>query len=835
MRFHARTASTVAVFVVVAAAWVGISPAASAAPRVSHAAHAAHASHAERGTGKHATGTHATGGPTLPGNGSVDEAWLTGADPGDTITLMQNRSAVVNTANPGTADSLGSLIIRNLTPGGGYYWIEDSTGRHSRQFNVLAPGQNPPTQSSLYTGQPLHQGLNYITMRDGIQLAATVRYPYDSTCSATSPCPTVIEYSGYDAAGPTDPIPTILSEALHTTCSDCGDPNLLPDSATDVGSVVARMAGFATVSVQMRGTGCSGGAFDLFGYPSDYDAYDAIEIVAHQAWVANHKVGMVGISYSGLSQFPAAGTDPPGLAAIAPMSPTDDLFSTGYPGGIYNDGFAASWIASRIDDAMAAATFSGGHIAQSSPTPIANVGQGWTYYEIDAELAASGGTSSTCLANQALHNQSESLETLVGPQLVAPGTGQGRTASLFDRRSMIDWASHVEVPVFLSGALQDEQTGPQWPALIDAIPKTTRVYANMVNGGHIDSTDPQTISRWLEFLDIYVARKVPTQPSGLAAAVLDGFTGFASGVSSYAPLPAIRFTDAPNVAVARAEFARQTPLVRVLFDNGAGPGGPGSIESTYSANFSTWPPKGRVKTLYFGRDGSLTAATPPSRPPVTFTLDPGARPLTSLPASGNAWAADPGWDWTPVPAADGVAFQTPPFQRATTIVGPATLDLWVRSATPVEDLQATITEVRPSTSQEEYVTSGFLRSSNQVDNPDSTALFTDPTYTGAAANLSPNAYTLVKIPIDPIVHTFRPGTELRVVISAPGGDRPIWAFDTLDNDQSATVGLGGAAPSALVVNVVNSVDATSILPACNSLRGEPCRAYQPEGNQVLPH
>ncbi len=125
---------------------------------------------------------------------------------------------------------------------------------------------------------------------------------------------------------------------------------------------------------------------------------------------------MVGISYSGLSQFPAAGTDPPGLAAIAPMSPTDDLFSTGYPGGIYNDGFAASWIASRIDDAMAAATYSDGPLAQSSPTPVANVGQPWTYYEIDAELAASGGTS-TCLANQALHDQSESLASLVGPQI----------------------------------------------------------------------------------------------------------------------------------------------------------------------------------------------------------------------------------------------------------------------------------------------------------------------------------------------------------------------------------------------------------------------------------
>jgi hypothetical protein len=166
-------------------------------------------------------------------------------------------------------------------------------------------------------------------------------------------------------------------------------------------------------------------------------------------------------------------------------------------------------------------------------------------------------------------------------------------------------------------------------------------------------------------------------------------------------------------------------------------------------------------------------------------------------------------------------------------VGPATLDLWVRSATPVEDFQATITEVRPSSAQEEYITSGFLRSSDQVDNPDSTALFTDPTYTADnTANLSPNTYTLVRIPIDPIVHTFRPGTELRVVISAPGGDRPIWEFDTLDNGQSVTVGLGGATPSALVVNVVHDVDATPTLPACNSLRGEPCRAYQPEGNQV---
>jgi hypothetical protein len=284
------------------------------------------------------------------------------------------------------------------------------------------------------------------------------------------------------------------------------------------------------------------------------------------------------------------------------------------------------------------------------------------------------------------------------------------------------------VPVFVSGALQDEQTGPQWPALIDAVPKATPLFATMVNGDHIDSTDPQTISRWLEFLDIYVADRVPTQPSALAATILDQFTAFASGVSSEAPLPAIRFTGAKSVTAARKDFAAQTPLVRVLFDNGAGAAGPGAIESTYSADFSSWPPVGTVQTYYLGQAGTLRSTAAAARRNATFTLDPGARPLTSLPPSGNAWSADPPWDWTPVPPADGIAFQTAPFMSATTIVGPATLNLWVRSATPVEDFQATITEVRPSASEEEYVTSGFLRSSNQKDASDSTSLFTDPIY-----------------------------------------------------------------------------------------------------------
>ena len=258
---------------------------------------------------------------------------------------------------------------------------------------MLAPGQDPADRLD-----PLHRPgdatgpeLHHHARRDPARRngpvpvrrdlhASRLRAPRSSNTPATT-----------RLVPPTRSPPT-LHRPSRRRAATAATPICSPTAPTGVGAVLARTVGFATVSLQMRGTGCSGGAFDLFGYPSDYDAYDAIEIVAHQPWVAHHKVGMVGISYSGLSQLPSAGTDPPDLAAIAPMSPTDDLFSTGYPGGIYNDGFAASWISERIDDAMAAASYSDGHLPRSSTSPVANVGQRWTYYEIDAELAASRGS-----------------------------------------------------------------------------------------------------------------------------------------------------------------------------------------------------------------------------------------------------------------------------------------------------------------------------------------------------------------------------------------------------------------------------------------------------------
>ena len=158
----------------------------------------------------------------------------------------------------------------------------------------------------------------------------------------------------------------------------------------------------------------------------------------------------------------------------------------------------------------------------------------------------------------------------------------------------------------------------------------------------------------------------------------------------------------------------------------------------------------------------------------------------------------------------------------------------LKSTERVTDLQVTVTEVRPGATEEEYVTSGFLRSSNRTLSPDSTPLDPNPTYLASDRRALPrDRFTLVRIPVDPIAHMFRPGTRLRIVVSAPGGDRPSWTFDTPVTHDSVvdTVALGGAAGSSLVVNEVRGVAATSTLPACGALRGEPCRAYSALNNQ----
>ena len=90
----------------------------------------------------------------------------------------------------------------------------------------------------------------------------------------------------------------------------------------------------------------------------------------------------------------------------------------------------------------------------------------------------------------------------------------------------------------------------------------------------------------------------------------------------------------------------------------------------------------------------------------------------------------------------------------------------------------------------------------------------------------------VTIPLYYEGHVYRAGSRIRVRISAPNGDQPIWSFSETEPAGQAEVeiGYGAGMPSRLVLPVVPGVSAPTRLPPCPGLRGEPCRDYQPLDN-----
>ncbi|MEI6453811.1 MAG: CocE/NonD family hydrolase, partial [Actinomycetes bacterium] len=834
--------------------------------------------------------------------GSISELYILGGTPSATVTVKSGS----DTVGDGSIDANGALVIRDLEAGSYTLSSSDFSDAsvtvldHRGKFGSGAVQSDGFSlqQHNLYANQKLKPGINYITMRDGVKIAATVRLPFGETTTTGKQFPTLVEYSGYATAGPKSLADALVCGVVASLCNGRPIPNgsdpLLPSQATAVGAIVAPTIGFATVSVQIRGSGCSGGAFDLFGYPTDYDGYDAIETISHQAWVSNpHSIGMVGISYSGISQLEVAGTQPPDLGAIAPLSPTDDLYSTGYPGGIYNNGFAAGWIAERINDAKA--------VTATNGVVVDGVGQPWTYAEIKAERDASSGRSSACLSNQTLHDQAQSLATLVGPSL-------NRDPALFDRRSPRVWAANIHIPVYLVGSLQDEQTGPQWTNLISAFPSNNKnVFVTMDNGTHFDSLGPLSLSRWIEFLQIYVAQKVPTGPGFIGGLVAPLFAQQAINANAYnnssfgsaacgnnqanpctTPLPATRFTTASSVASAAVQFQAKTPHIRVLLDNGGGSVS-GAMDPTGEVDSASWPLSATLaKTEVWGLYGSGLMASPAAcsseNAPIncgggsslSFSPDPNARPalslsnqtaLSSTKCTNGAFDVQPCYAWSEMSVGTSLSFISPPLAADTMVIGDAALKLIVASSSTEADLQATVSEVRWEplstkdthlTQTEEYVTSGFLRSSMRHLGPGSTETLPQPSFlTADILPLIPDEATPVSIPMGVIAHLFRKGTQIRITISAPGGDRPSWTFATDANTDSRTNTLSGLGTSdvhltfttlkSIKKNLTAAVDKQGVkksaldypLPSCSathslrrlygSLRGEPCRIYLPEG------
>jgi hypothetical protein len=92
----------------------------------------------------------------------------------------------------------------------------------------------------------------------------------------------------------------------------------------------------------------------------------------------------------------------------------------------------------------------------------------------------------------------------------------------------------------------------------------------------------------------------------------------------------------------------------------------------------------------------------------------------------------------------------------------------------------------------------------------------------------------VVIPLYYEGHVYRKGSRIRVTIAAPNGVQPIWSFNQTkpkDGTSKVSIEFSKKTPSSLILPVVPMSVPTG-LPACPSLRNEPCRPYQAIKNQT---
>jgi putative CocE/NonD family hydrolase len=538
------------------------------------------------------------------------------------------------------------------------------------------------------------------------------------------------------------------------------DPGMNPD-ANYIGQYVSSGAGYNYIGVNLRGTGCSGGSFDFFQPQEGVDGAAVIAWIRQQPW-SDGKVGMIGKSYPGITQLFVAEQNPPGLAAIAPGHFYSDAYrDVARPGGIQNYGFASLW----------------SFVAQPSYEFEDSPGQ---IFGGDTEC----GNGTTAPVRAAPTNPFVQLQQ------------HPYDDALVKERSPETHLADLHVPMLATLAWQDEQLDSRGTDLLAQIDDL-----NAVRRARGEAETPW----WMD--------------------VSNGDHGMMRTSQGYADLHA--FYDHFLKGVDNGWENR--PRVSVWWDSVADRRVP-----TWRTSLDHWSGKEREAA------GVLS--------PLALHLRDGGALSRSLPADGEAsetYAYTPGvgsqgignpayggvsgppnkylWDEAPPPGT-ALHWTSAPFRQDTTLLGSASMDLWLSSTAPDTDLQVTLTEVRPD-GKEMYLQKGWLKVSQRAtDASRSTALRPYQTHTQAdSALLTPGTPVLARVEIFPFGALIRKGSRIRAWVEAPTELPELWAFADFPGDAVNTVLHDAAHPSQLVLPVAASDGVEHPLPACDTLIREPCR------------
>jgi len=561
----------------------------------------------------------------------------------------------------------------------------------------------------------------FVTMSDGIEIAVNIRMPKGYQKGQSYP--TIFEMSGYDGGA-----------------SDGDEPY------AGLGSRVLTeqfKREYVTVHASVRGTGCSGGEFDLFSWRSALDGREIIAWIDQQPW-SNGRIGIYGHSYGGITGFMVASTRPPELDAVSVSGLIDDIYrGIVYPGGVSNYGFPLLW--------------TGG---------VRNV------YDIGGGFLLGmdeGGAEKGCVKNA----PTKSRTVLNDPILQGI---QDTDNTWFQARSLINYAERIEVPIHISGAYQDEQTGPRGPYhLFEEVVNAPVRRLLMTNGDHGTQQDQKFFEPdRKKFLDHYLIEGGKSTVSGVC--VLGRRCRSERTYSEYPPSSVITFL----------ENLQGQEDVPVAIENETFP-----LENTKWTN------------VYFGPDGSLLRK-PERKGGGNSYFSGSPRQSWSYQAGHSSGSPFTTEDANGV---DELVFSTKKFDKPTAIIGPATATLFMSSTAPDTEMFVQVIDEAPDGSRY-FVQRGLLKASHRAIMPGLSDRLEDgriyrPHRPHTNPQLiQPGSIYKYLVEIFPFGHVFRPGHKMIVKVHTPPAVDSYYAYIPKRPAGVNTLYHGGKTPSSLMLPFV---------------------------------
>jgi putative CocE/NonD family hydrolase len=575
--------------------------------------------------------------------------------------------------------------------------------------------------------------LQFIPLKSGLQLSVLVSVPADA--------------SGNPVAGS---FPVILSQNAYRIGLGQLLGSLLPfDNTLVIGGVDKYMIrrGYVSVSVDVYGTGLSGGDWQLID-GVEQEAYgEAVNWVLQQSW-CNGKIGVAGTSYLGITALLTAAQGNPAIKAVFAQIPMGDAYrGIVMTGGLANAVFLGLWA------------------PLTQQLSVAN-GSAMRRYPQYAEQIQSA-------TQEHEANVTQNLIPIVNNALAGDVGYATDDGDFWSTRSPLETAAKIKVPTFIIGGEHDIFQRDE-PLIYEQLKNKVTTKLLIMEGGHVQSLAASALNS-----DHY---NVGGPPSS-ATLLLQWFDQYLKGM----PTGADKVPNVTQFIVGKGKyhFASTTDWPH-----------PQAVAQRYylhgDMNVDTAQPRSQEPTHTVAEPAAVTVEPQASRNGNRLKMI-----LPKLQDGSNCSMSYLQWTLGGAPfllgdqacyhddnvvedAQKALEYQTPPLRRPLYINGPIEADIWMSTTATQAALSVRVDDVQPDGTAVP-LTNGLQAASFRAVDPSRSRYMNGvmiqpwhPFTEASKLSVVPGQPILVPVEIFPTAALLKPGHSLRIAVSASNQAQGIW-------------------------------------------------------------